>query len=586
MIFNPIIFGSEETVKLNPSAVPAAAQSLFADVIKVAIDDASEGNAVKNTSTGKSETKTSGEDLNASQAAGAVALLFNRSQLLPEYQESTATGVTGSFTSTPEGTTTISTAVNVPTAQDGLISLLPLQGLTGSVATEESNGKLDLSLLGDIEKTKIETENLLKELKINAVAEPDHSSMPVDDFMFAGMESSSEKPKPVTILSAPAQENVLKNKIIQNTFPRSTNDFLDDIIKDIKTFRLNTTVTSGKMPVQFTETVSNAAVTFSLPGTGTEKNTTGTTVADMNPESNTAAETNTTAAVNTKTITASGTDVKLTSDENSAVVSGNKDSGEKLNVQNKTAETKEEQSSSTNARPVNSATPGSSKETNTHTPETAQLKSEQINTGAADNSSENAAGNTNGKTEAAATGNKEEAAAENSTAFEKALQPELNTSKETPAIKTSAQEFAKEITKEQTLAKTRTLTPAEVVKELQTATAKKETGTLQLQLTPEHLGKIELKITQSGGLIKAAVSVENEQAKQALEQSLQQLHKTTPELSQNNLTVHISVASDQQQKQKSLPQKKRNVKQEEFTTEDVTTQTARKLGYNTYEFVA
>lgn len=69
--------------------------------------------------------------------------------------------------------------------------------------------------------------------------------------------------------------------------------------------------------------------------------------------------------------------------------------------------------------------------------------------------------------------------------------------------------------------------------------------TLEVTLTPEHLGKISMKLeSQEGGMV-ANIKVENSQVKNALEASIQELRET---LQQKGITVkeiHVSVSKDE-----------------------------------------
>lgn len=569
MIFNPIIFGSEEASKLNPSAVPAAAQSLFADVIKVAIDDtATEGNTVSTGNTGKPANGKKSESTNETGAEGAVALLFAQSGLisssLPEAGEETVNAgeLTGSslpFVSETGTSKSLSTPVYT------------------NISDAASSGKIDLSLFSDIEQTKIDTENLLKDLKLTPAQSIFSELLPsTDEYIFPVLEQKPAEVKPLNILSAPTFSKDLKNQIMQNAFPRGTSDFLDDIIKDIKTFRLNSNVTVKNMPsVSGESTVTLKPVLQETPAvTGADELS-----APVNAEQKSTQTTGKPAVFSFENGTA-GPQAFETAQGEQAAANTNEQQVKAQGKENKNGTVAQEAKVAAEIKPVQETTSAQSK---TSVQEVKKTDAQNYS-GTTENNQSGEQTVAEGKPETAAV---REGKPEAANTFESAVTNELKAeTKETVGVKVTAQELTKEISKEQTVAKTKMLTPAEVVKELQTASVKKETGTLQMQLTPENLGKVDIKITMSGGLIKAAMNVENEQAKQALEQSLKQFQQSTPELSQTQLTVHISVAQDQQQRQKPLPQKKRMVKQEEFTTEDVNTETARKLGYNTYEYVA
>ncbi|MDP1993696.1 MAG: flagellar hook-length control protein FliK, partial [Ignavibacteria bacterium] len=118
-----------------------------------------------------------------------------------------------------------------------------------------------------------------------------------------------------------------------------------------------------------------------------------------------------------------------------------------------------------------------------------------------------------------------------------------------------------------------------------------ESGTSQkvvLRLLPEALGKVKLTLEVGGEIIHAKAEVENESVRQIIQTNTETLKQT---LSQNGLQLasfNVSLAGSDEKQQKAHGQKKRS---NSFTSKtkiekSVLPEAARKLGYNTYEYLA
>ncbi len=118
-----------------------------------------------------------------------------------------------------------------------------------------------------------------------------------------------------------------------------------------------------------------------------------------------------------------------------------------------------------------------------------------------------------------------------------------------------------------------------------------ESGTSQkvvLKLLPEALGKVKLTLEVGGEVIHAKAEVENESVKQIIQTNTETLKQT---LSQNGLQLasfNVSLTRSDDKHQKAHAQKKRS---NSFTSKtkiekSVLPEAARKLGYNTYEYLA
>ena len=73
---------------------------------------------------------------------------------------------------------------------------------------------------------------------------------------------------------------------------------------------------------------------------------------------------------------------------------------------------------------------------------------------------------------------------------------------------------------------------------------------MEVQLYPEHLGKIQIQVMMKSGVMTAQITAETEMAKAAIESQLQQLKTTFQEQSMKVEAVEVSVATSDFQKEK------------------------------------
>ncbi|MFA6596754.1 MAG: flagellar hook-length control protein FliK [Ignavibacteriaceae bacterium] len=118
-----------------------------------------------------------------------------------------------------------------------------------------------------------------------------------------------------------------------------------------------------------------------------------------------------------------------------------------------------------------------------------------------------------------------------------------------------------------------------------------ESGTSQkvvLKLLPEALGKVRLTLEVGGEIIHAKAEVENESVKQILQTNTETLKQA---LSQNGLqlasfSVSLSGSDDKQQKANGQKKRTNNFGNKSKTEKLAFPEATRKLGYNTYEYLA
>lgn len=118
-----------------------------------------------------------------------------------------------------------------------------------------------------------------------------------------------------------------------------------------------------------------------------------------------------------------------------------------------------------------------------------------------------------------------------------------------------------------------------------------ESGTSQkvvLKLLPEALGKVKLTLEVGGEVIHAKAEVENESVKQIIQTNTETLKQTLSQTGLQLASFNVSLAGSDDKHQKAHGQKKRS---NSFTSKTkiektVLPEAARKLGYNTYEYLA
>ena len=129
----------------------------------------------------------------------------------------------------------------------------------------------------------------------------------------------------------------------------------------------------------------------------------------------------------------------------------------------------------------------------------------------------------------------------------------------------------------------------EIVKEFSQFIKKKESTKLVLQLDPAKLGKVKITLDVVKDTIKAHIEVENNAAKQAVQTNMHELYSQLNKSGINLGTVNITLHEGGNKEAKQFSNKRKNnnsLKSKEDFIEEEENQTARKLGYNTYEFLA
>lgn len=115
-----------------------------------------------------------------------------------------------------------------------------------------------------------------------------------------------------------------------------------------------------------------------------------------------------------------------------------------------------------------------------------------------------------------------------------------------------------------------------------------EKQSMTFQLSPENLGKVKLSIEMVNNQILTRIEVENEQIKQFIQSNIEQLKHNLQQEGIKYSSVNISLADYDQRPTKSFVQKKKynNHNDKEQMIEELVNVPHKKMGYNTYEYLA
>jgi flagellar hook-length control protein FliK len=138
---------------------------------------------------------------------------------------------------------------------------------------------------------------------------------------------------------------------------------------------------------------------------------------------------------------------------------------------------------------------------------------------------------------------------------------------------------------------TKPLTQNEIIPEFSKFIQLGEKQSISFQLTPENLGKVNLIVDLVDNVVTTKIEVENEQVKQFIQSNLDQLKNNLQSNGIQLSNINISLADySQKQNGKVVAEKKKynsKISREEEKVEEVNLHKAtKKMGYNTYEFLA
>ena len=117
--------------------------------------------------------------------------------------------------------------------------------------------------------------------------------------------------------------------------------------------------------------------------------------------------------------------------------------------------------------------------------------------------------------------------------------------------------------------------------------ASRESQSLTLKLNPASLGKIDIALEVIENTVKANIEVENEVVRQSVQANIDQLRQSLIQQGLQPQSLSVSLSNSEDRSNKYFKNKKRNQHDREVELENSLEQEApKKMGYNTYDFVA
>jgi flagellar hook-length control protein FliK len=129
---------------------------------------------------------------------------------------------------------------------------------------------------------------------------------------------------------------------------------------------------------------------------------------------------------------------------------------------------------------------------------------------------------------------------------------------------------------------------SEIANEISSLIQKGEKKSLTLQLEPDTLGKVKVTLDMFNKQVTARIEVDNEAAKQAVQNNLGHLKEAIHNQGIQLNSVFVSLSNEEQKQQRTPEVRKRsnNLSSEKKVEEQIEPKTLKKLGYNTYEYLA
>lgn len=88
---------------------------------------------------------------------------------------------------------------------------------------------------------------------------------------------------------------------------------------------------------------------------------------------------------------------------------------------------------------------------------------------------------------------------------------------------------------------------SQIVKEMETVTLSRDQGEVRIQLKPEHLGDLRIRVVVEHGVVTAELSAETEAVREIIAAQLPQLRSNMQQMGLNVSQVHVNVNSEGQQ---------------------------------------
>lgn len=160
-------------------------------------------------------------------------------------------------------------------------------------------------------------------------------------------------------------------------------------------------------------------------------------------------------------------------------------------------------------------------------------------------------------------------------------------------IRTTENTVPEEIPKTKGADKEKIVKDIELIKEIGRFIRKGESTGITIRIHPEHLGRVKIQLEMAEKIVKAHIEVESVGAKQILESNISQLMQQANQNGQQLHSVHISLNSGEarQQKQAQKDRKESGSDNESDSSKEAgktgsTERTEKRMGYNTYEYLA
>ncbi len=124
-------------------------------------------------------------------------------------------------------------------------------------------------------------------------------------------------------------------------------------------------------------------------------------------------------------------------------------------------------------------------------------------------------------------------------------------------------------------------------KEISTLALKGGKKIIQFQLTPENLGKLDIRLEVVNKTISATIKVDNEATQQLVQNSLEGLKATLNQSGVQYNSLNVSLSNSEDKNQRYFKQKRKNNNAAKMNVEGLDETLAHKnLGYNKYDFIA
>lgn len=129
---------------------------------------------------------------------------------------------------------------------------------------------------------------------------------------------------------------------------------------------------------------------------------------------------------------------------------------------------------------------------------------------------------------------------------------------------------------------------SEVISEINKYLLSNEKQSITFQLTPKNLGTVKLVVDYVDNQVSANIEVENEQVKQTVQSNLEQLRNTLQNNGIQLNSINVSLSNGEPRAQKQFSQKRKNYGGSSGIKVDQKSDLSgkKKMGYNTYEFLA